>query len=321
MGGTGIFTPGANDLKALYKPSVLETAKGKVELLLVSTSGSACPPDTSRITHIINPVPLIQFGVDMPKACPPHCAVFFDSTTIAGNSSIEKLEWDFGDGRKANGVTPKQVCFDVPGTYDIKLTAVSNNKCSSTLKKEKFVETYKKPLASFSIDPNPVSALNPLVEFSDESSSDVISWKMEFGDGKLDYTNKKNKIHVYPKEFAATYIAKLKVRNSFGCIDSTIKNVDIKPYFTFYIPNAFTPGENGINDTFNAKGTGITEFGLKIFDRWGNMIFESNDLSKGWDGKVKEHETVLQDTFVWSVRIKDILGKSHHYHGIVTVVK
>jgi gliding motility-associated-like protein len=88
-------------------------------------------------------------------------------------------------------------------------------------------------------------------------------------------------------------------------------------------PNAFTPKKNdGTNDTFLGKGVGIRSYHIWIFDRWGNIIFDTSDIDQGWDGGVNNKQDIIQqDVFVWKVHLIDIFKREHDYIGTVTVVK
>jgi gliding motility-associated-like protein len=93
---------------------------------------------------------------------------------------------------------------------------------------------------------------------------------------------------------------------------------------TFYIPNTFTPNDDPFNPVFLAYGTYIVEFHFWIFDRWGNLIFESTDINKGWDGKVAggaSGNIAQQDVYVWKAKFKDANNKKHEYIGHVTLIK
>ena len=117
-------------------------------------------------------------------------------------------------------------------------------------------------------------------------------------------------------------MATLIVENNFGCLDTVDHLVEIAPEFTFFIPNAFTPNDDGTNDFFFGQGIGITEYDLFVFDRWGNLIFHGDDINKMWDGKVKGgSEIAQQDVYVWKVKLTDIFMKKHNYIGTVTLVK
>lgn len=320
-GGQGTYTPNNADLKATYQPSASEVAAGKVTLLLISNTNGTCPIDSAEVTHLIHPNPIVKFSADVPKACPQHCVTFLDSTT-AGNTAITTWEWDFGNGKTGTGKNPAKVCYPVPGPYTVSLKATSDKKCVSSVTKVGMIETYKNPVAHFIADPNPASVFDPVIHFYDQSLNDVNQWMWDFGDGQTASPDKKNPVHRYPGENGETYRVKLLVINIHGCKDSTEMPVEIKDFYAFYIPNAFTPDANLVNDTFRGQGVGIAEFNMWIFDRWGNMIFEANDINKGWDGTVKGgSEVAMQDVYVWKVKIKDIFGKKHNYTGTATLVK
>jgi gliding motility-associated-like protein len=321
-GASGIYTQNSTDLKAFYKPTATEIAAGKVTFTLTSNTTGLCPLATAEVTHIIHPSPVIRFSVNTPKACIPHCVDFSDSTT-AGSTNVEKWEWDFGNGTSSAGTHPKQICYNTPGLYNVKLTATSDKQCTSTMTKNNMIETYKNPIAQFIASPNPVSVYDPKIHLNDQSTPDVKSWSWDFGDGMKQTLFTKDASHTYPKEIPYTYTIKLVVFNTNGCKDSTEHPLEVRPDFIFYIPNAFSPSNaDGINDTFFGKGVGIADYHIWIFDRWGNMIFDTPTINKGWDGHANGGADISQqDVYVWKVKLKDVFGKTHDYTGTVTLLK
>jgi gliding motility-associated-like protein len=130
---------------------------------------------------------------------------------------------------------------------------------------------------------------------------------------------------VYSYSDTGSYVVELIVANSFGCTDTAFKTVTVIPEYALYAPNAFTPNNHdGLNDLFMPKGVGIdpNNFEMLIFDRWGNMIFKTTDINKGWDGHANKGSAVAQeDTYVWKIVTKDTKGNDHQYLGHVTIVK
>jgi gliding motility-associated-like protein len=110
------------------------------------------------------------------------------------------------------------------------------------------------------------------------------------------------------------------VQNSYGCSDTTQRLVVIDPNYVIYVPNAFTPNGDGLNDIFQAKGFYITKFDMQIFDRWGEQIFTSNDINKGWDGTIKG-KIIENSVYVWKVVVVDAKKKRHDLTGHVTLMK
>jgi gliding motility-associated-like protein len=164
--------------------------------------------------------------------------------------------------------------------------------------------------------------MNPEVVLLNQSSLDVVYWNYDFGDGYTVAPATQNPKHMYSKEKARNYIATLIVKNGGGCSDTVSHEIKVIPEFAFYIPNAFTPNNDGVNDYFRGDGVGIEKYNFWIFDRWGNLIFHTEDLTEGWSGKAKGGEEVAQqDVYVWKVKIIDIFNKPHDYLGKVTLVK
>jgi gliding motility-associated-like protein len=112
------------------------------------------------------------------------------------------------------------------------------------------------------------------------------------------------------------------VTNEFGCKDTASQIIKVKPSWIVYIPNTFTPNGDGLNDGFTAKGYNINKFNIQIYDRWGHLLFESNDMENQWDGHTKNSdEPIKQDVYVWKVQVVDIFNKNHDLTGHVTLLK
>ena len=176
------------------------------------------------------------------------------------------------------------------------------------------------PHADFIFSPDTVSWLNSLVNFTNNSSSSS-AWSWSFGDGN--FSSQQNPIHTYSN--TGTYCITLLALDSIGtCKDSITKCLVYECGFTFYIPNAFTPNADGTNEFFSAKGSCILDFKMYVFDRWGNKIFESNNINKGWDGKVQNGgsgKIVQEDVYVWKVNLTEYSGRKHDYIGHVSLIK
>ncbi|HSH66596.1 MAG TPA: PKD domain-containing protein, partial [Bacteroidia bacterium] len=214
-------------------------------------------------------------------------------------------------------------CYENTGFYDISLTVTSDQGCVSSLTVPQMIQVFAIPIAEFTPTPNPVSVYDPKVTLNNGSSSDVVYWNYHFGDGDSISPDIKNPVHSYPKIASSSYVATLDVRNADGCVSHIEHTIEITPEFSFYIPNAFTPKrDDGHNDTFFGKGVGIVEYHLWIFDRWGNMVFNTRDINTGWDGRANNGVDIAQqDVFVWKVKLKDVFNKWHDYIGTVTLVK
>ena len=112
------------------------------------------------------------------------------------------------------------------------------------------------------------------------------------------------------------YDIKLFVANEFGCTDSITKQVIIHPNFELYIPNAFTPDGDSMNDTFGCKGYGISTYTISILNRWGELVINSNDINIEWDGN-----NSINGVYAYRIDIVDMIGKSHYFEGEISLLR
>ncbi|HTF04561.1 MAG TPA: gliding motility-associated C-terminal domain-containing protein, partial [Bacteroidia bacterium] len=177
------------------------------------------------------------------------------------------------------------------------------------------------PVAAFTAGPQPTTILNPVVTFTD-ASTNAASWLWSFGDLANSSSTDQHPTFTYPDPIC--YLVELEVTSSDGCVDTAVQLVCIDPDVIIYVPNTFTPDENGLNDVFIPVSQGINpdKYEFWIFDRWGNMIFYTDDLDEGWDGKVLGSNEICQiDTYVWKIKCQDILDKRHDLIGIVNLIR
>ncbi len=269
---------------------------------VIGTTAAGCR-GTAVTTVSVNPLPVITVNSD---------SICEGLTTVLSASGATSYVW-------SNGAVTASVSVSPSSTTPYSVTGTSAAGCSSI--SIGTVTVFPKPGAAFSASPNPAGMFNPVVAFNNQSSADVNYWFWSFGDGDTLADNTKNPTHTYPGD-TASYIATLIVHNAGFCYDTINHLILIGPEYAFYIPNAFTPDGDDINDTFSGKGIGILEYRLMIFDRWGNFIFTADDIDKGWDGKANGGSNVAQqDVYVWKVELTDIFHKKHNYVGTVTIVR
>jgi gliding motility-associated-like protein len=185
-----------------------------------------------------------------------------------------------------------------------------------------YITVYPDPIAQFAImSPQPATLQESTIAFDDQSiGGDTCYWDFGFGNF-TPYVNCGDVAFTY--EDTGTYPVTQIVVNQFGCADTAYGEVVIVPYTTIYVPNTFTPNSDGKNDMFFAYGEYIDNFHLMIFDRWGNLIFESYDILKGWDGKANGGTQIAQiDTYVWRITYNDrYTGNYHRMIGHVNLIR
>ncbi|MCB0755583.1 MAG: gliding motility-associated C-terminal domain-containing protein, partial [Flavobacteriales bacterium] len=198
--------------------------------------------------------------------------------------------------------------------YDVQLTVTSTNGCITVLNQPNYITVYPKPEAAFDVDEEVQNIIKPRFEFTDLSTENVTNWDWTFGDGT--YENDQHPIHYY--DAVGDYPVQLIVETQYGCLDTAGMYVKVEPVYTFYIPNSFTPNADGLNEEFCGMGEGFTEYSMYIYDRWGELIFESNDPDFKWDGTFKGKQ-VQQGTYAYRFYIIDWQGHDHQYEGHVTL--
>ncbi len=301
-------------------PTFVFNTEGINPTTLTVTSNNGCT-DSVTLDVIVNPLPQISFG-EATEGCadPSVCVDFVNNTTINNPGSIAAWQWDFGDGYGSPSMTPNH-CFNnssysVLKKYDVTLTAVSDMGCIDSLTMPQLITVYPKPLADFDYNPIDANIFDKEITFIDQSII-ASGWIWDFGDGSS-FSNESNPIYIYPD--SGYYLTTLYIENIYGCTDTTQKTVRINPTFTIWIPNAFTPDGDGINDLFYADGYGIKELQTFIFDRWGLMLFEGNSVRSKWNGTFKG-EVCQEDVYVYRIKAKDVFNEWHEFIGKVTLLK
>jgi gliding motility-associated-like protein len=301
--------------------SHLYTATGSYPVQLWVASIFGCLDSITK-TSVVNPNPTVNFhGVDT-IGCEPLCVNFHDLSNISSGSNVAWL-WTLGIGNGTSTLENPNHCYHNDSVFatmffNITLKVTSDSSCVTTVTKTNYITVYPRPVAGFSVEPTTTSIVNPIVTTTDLSSG-ANFWNWNFGDGDTTLLHNPGS-HTYKD--TGTYVIRQIVSTLHSCIDTAYETITIEPEFLFYIPNAFTPNGDGVNDFFSGKGMFIKEYEMMIFDRWGNLIFYSDDINKPWDGRANQGSGVAQqDVYIYSVKITDINKRKHNYRGIVTLVR
>lgn len=291
------------------------TVNPSVTTVYIVTVGDSCGSTPIQDTIVVNmqPVPVVNFSVDQDQGCPPLCVNFSDGTTVS-NGTIVSWNWSFGDGDSSHVEDPSH-CYDQPGDYDVSLSVVSDAGCSSSLSVPAFVTVYPEPVACFTMSPDPVTMLDPVVQFVFcGSTNDPTTFEWDFGVGAGKVSGQETASHTYTD--TGSYVILLVVTNAFGCVDSVYDTLVVLEDPTLVVPNVFSPNGDGVNDEFIIKGL-PDSFVLKIFNRWGIQVFTSMDKSLMWNGKINNTgEYAVGGTYYWII---DDLTNGKNFHGFLHV--
>lgn len=261
--------------------------------------------------------PQAEYGLQSPLACALQPVHFLDSSYTTAPPLT--YYWTFGDGGNSVLQNPWHV-YPAIGNYSSQLIVADVHGCLDTAYLDASLVVNPTPTASFIVSPNDTSIFYPDVYMTNTTSSpDIIDCDMFWGDGTWYYDNC-DSMHTFT--LPGTYTVMQIVENIYGCIDTAYLDVLIRPEYLFWIPNAFTPGNNdGMNDVFKPSLLGVHEYSFMIFDRWGEVIFKTSDPNEGWDGCLRGR-LCTNDVFVYKINFRDDVKLDHHqFIGHVTLVR
>ena len=310
-GGTWSGTGITNAATGQFDPT---TASSGANIITYLIANGCSNPATTTIT--INPLPVVQFTSDVLTGCAPLTVNITDQSVPASNS----VSWNFGDGSANStqlGIVSHQ--FTNAGCYDITLTSTSNG-CTNSMTLQNYICVVPVADASFYVDDYTQSVMNPTFNVLN-TSTNATSYLWDFGDGAQ--SNAVSGAHTYLTE-PGNYTIMLYATNAAGCMDSTSVTVKIEDELIFHIPNAFTPDGDEYNNTFVPvfySGFDPFSYTLTIYDRWGEILFESHNVDAGWDGTYNG-ELAKEGSYSWTIRFRDAGNdKKFVYSGHVSLIK
>lgn len=180
------------------------------------------------------------------------------------------------------------------------------------------------PDASFTFNPNNPTVENTEVVFNIEYSNPTVeTYTWNFGDSET--SNLESPHHLFPIHGGITYDVSLLVTDTAGCKDSSSTRITIDDILVYYVPNAFTPDGDHINNIFKPVftfGFDPQDYHLTLFNRWGEIVFESYNAEIGWNGRYHDQEILQQGVYVWMIQFGEIVSdKTYSVKGTVTLIK
>ena len=282
--------------------------------LEVTDPNSNCIGIYRDTIEIIAIPPVVDFAYDVPNGCAPLTVTFTNTSQYASPGTYQ---WDFGDGigisRQQN---PTYTYYD-PGVYTVTLSASNELDSVVTERKEFIIEVFPEVRANFTIRPDVVYLPGEEIRAVNRSENGDSYW-WDFGDGNS--STEFEPTHRYQE--AGHYDITLIVTSQYGCSDTlTIERaVYADDGGKYLIPNTFTPNGDGKNDIFIPELFGVTNFHMEIYNRWGELLYETEDQNSGWDGYYRG-QLSSQDVYVFKVKMKFLSGNSVVRTGDVTLLR
>jgi gliding motility-associated-like protein len=275
---------------------------GTTTFTVVGTSNAGCI-NSDQVNVTVNPNPLVSFVPGATNGCTP-----FTTTLTNTTADVSNCVWTISNGTVLTGCGTVPVTFTQGGCYDVSLTTTSANGCSSTFTANNLICVEDNPDAAFSPSSNQLSTLNTEVFFQNNTTgANQYAWTFGVSDFVSTETNP---TYTYPNNGEGQYVVTLVATSPLGCTDTATTIIQVYEELLFYVPNTFTPDNDNYNPVFLpifTSGFDPYDYNLMIFNRWGEVIFESNNHEVGWKGsygKNGEIEMVQDGVYTWKIEFK-----------------
>lgn len=243
--------------------------------------------------------------------CAPYNA-FFNNTSLGGHDYF----WDFGDGTTSTEMSPTHLYNNI-GKYTIKMIVLDSNTCNKKDSLTFEITVNTKPTAAFSVTPIPPQINKPTIFLNQSIGGNEYRWF--FGDEDTLVTRTmENVSHQY--NTAGRFTARLVTFNEFGCTDTAHQTVEslIDPLLD--VPNAFTPGRGNRASVVKVAGFGIINMNWRIYNRWGQKVFETNNRNTGWDGTF-QGKLQPMDVYTYTLDVVFSDGRTQRKTGDITLIR
>lgn len=280
------------------------------------SDGCTTPNASASVTITVNTVPNISFSADTLEGCFPVSSNFTEVNVPAGSQCL----WSFGDGGTSTDCSNSSYVFEHPGCWDITLQITTPDGCQTSNTISDYICVYDYPDPQFTFEPQPTTILEPTISFANFTpGSNNYTWTFD----TQGFADQSTQVHPsYTFTNVGNFEVCLEAVSLEGCPNEICDTVTILEEFIVYVPNAFTPDGDDYNDEFMPIISGIIpeSYEFMVFNRWGELIFNSQIPGTGWDGTYKGLMS-QEDVYVWKLKVEDQVGEPHDYVGHVTLVK
>ncbi len=264
-------------------------------------------------------VPVPQIGIDLNPKCEPATFYLYNQTI---SSMSANAHWKISNGDVFDGLDTVLTTEMMNGNYDVQLIITSPDGCIDSTTFLQYINVKKKPHADFVWSPDPVTMFNTTVNFI-EISQNADSFEWSFPGGNPTSSNQPEKTVQYPDGQISTYYITLVAHSELGCTDTITKHFTVQPEVILYAPNCFTPDGDEFNQTWRVfiEGVDLYHFNLKIFDRWGEVIWETMDPEASWDGTY-QGKVVPYGSYTWLITTKEkVTDKKFTWTGSISIIR
>ena len=296
-----------------------------------TTSGQACLTVVDdcgyTITQCFNvtvaPDVTVTFTSPDPSKCWPETLTLVNTTDP---STYQNMAWDISTGEHIINQDQVDLNFAAPGVYDVTLSVVTNIGCTYSTTIPNFLTSFDPPQAGYIADPQPTDANNTVIHFTDQSLGNIVTYDWIFNIGApLGTSSDPNPTFPFPQGTGGEYPIRLTVTDANGCTDFIEGEIIIRNIFQYYLPNTFTPNNDGLNDVVMMVGSDIDEnkFKLEVFNRWGDIVFSTTNPETAWTGNTYNGAYYCPEgVYNWTaVVVSKTTGERYEIQGHLNLIR
>ena len=304
--GTGTILSGSGQ-----GPITMQFDQPGITFIGLTVTDGSCVSDLYEMQIEVYPLPSPNIINDFNTAC--------DSLTVSYTTPANAISynWNLGNGVTATSQSVSTTYYS--GIFDVSLSLTDLNGCSSTYTSPGLIQVYPTPVAAFITTPELTDTFdieNGSITFNNISSgANTYNW--DFGDGSS--STAISPAHIY--SLPGIYTVELIASNILGCSDTaTLGPILVSPAATTFIPNTFTPNQDGVNDIFKVYSARISEMQLMVYNRTGEKVFETFDINQGWDGTFRGRG-LNTGVYVYYCKVKYDTGRVEELFGDITLIR
>lgn len=292
---------------------------GEFQVTLSTIDNNNCTAsNTQPVTYFPSPRTII-IEPDEGFGCVPFTKPFINLSRPISDEYI--FEWDFGDGNTGDEASPTHI-YEQAGIYDVYLGITSPTGCFVDTVFQNLIDVRDAPTAGFFWAPEEPTNLFPDFRVFDQSmGANRRRYVLTNQAGEQLFTTPADDFDYTLRDSSSVFITQF-VTHPSGCVDTLTQLIKLKLVNTYFMPNGFTPNGDGLNDLFLPTGilTGATDYRLRVWTRWGELIFTTDDPKDGWDGTYKGAESP-GGGYLWDASYIDVGGEFQEFKGGVVLVR
>ncbi len=306
------WTPAAG-LSSTTTQNTIAAPSNSMTYTITGTDANNCTNSTTA-TVVVHSLPAVGVSSPITSTCAPGC-ISFNGIDSSGNCST--VLYNYGDGNTGSSTGH---CYSTPGSYSVVFSCTDANGCVGSVTRANYIQILPTPEAAFTTSSLVISysGNKPDSVCFNNTSTGAVNWLWNFGNG----TSSSSQLPCVSYADSGTYCVTLVVGGASGCQDTALSCIRLekRAEVTYNIPNVFSPNDDGFNDYFFIKNSGLKALDCKIYDRWGRQLYEINSLAGSWDGTDKGQK-VVDGVYYFLLNMTALDGTQKEETGFIQLIR